>query len=430
MAVGGPDDAARHFTAALELAARRGGVGGAASGAGHGEVDVVGLVRRATEALARGRSARPRAGPRARPPRRSAPADQPVADRVGPAPRLRCGRAAQRRARTPPTGETGEALALLGDEPSRERARALSLHARALYNARSTTSPHGWPARRWRWPGRFELLDVVSDATATLALHDGVLRRRPDRPPGARGVVEHAHGAGDVSGGDAADGSSPRSCTSSAAGWPEAHDSFARAAGIARRVGLPVGAVRLRGTLPAGDNVLPRRRVGRGPRGRVHHGTVPARLLRGPADLARAACASRSRLLARWSRTRRRAAALLGALRLVALNADSRGHRRRRCLRRPRHGAGGPRRCGGRAGTVVAPALPRAPPALRPDARPTWPLGGGPRARRRAWPLAERGAGWRGRRGHHGAHHEAASRRGSVPRAWPGSPGPAPSTSG
>ena len=167
MAVGGPDDAARHFAAALELAARPGG-------ATAGEVDLVGLVRRTTEALvAAGQPGRARA--LARDHLDAAAGDQPVADRVD----LLLAYAAAallNDAWDTPLTELEEALALLGEEPTRERARALSLQARALYNAARHDESARVAGEAVALAARFELLDVVTDATATLALHDGVLR--------------------------------------------------------------------------------------------------------------------------------------------------------------------------------------------------------------------------------------------------------------
>ena len=105
---------------------------------------------------------------------------------------------------------------------------------------------------------------------------------------------------------------------------------------------------------------------------------------------------------------------------LVALNAAAAVIDAAQGRGRPGHGCRRSTTRSWRCWAAVAPALPRAHPALRPDARPPG-ARGGPRPRRASVGprCARRGAG-RGRRGHHGAHHAGASRRGFGPegQAW------------
>ena len=203
----------------------------------------------------------------------SAPADQRVADRVG----LLLAYAAAallNEAWDAPTDETGEALALLGDEPSRERARALSLHARALLQ-RGAARRVGPGGRRgaWRWRGASSCWTSSPRPTATLALHDGVSGDDLAALRALEVVVEHAHDAGDVFGRDAR--TVPRRAASPRARPAGGGPRLLRPGGRHGPPGRPaVGALRLRRTLPAGDDVLPRRRVGRRPRRRRHRRAV------------------------------------------------------------------------------------------------------------------------------------------------------------
>ena len=86
--------------------------------------------------------------------------------------------------------------------------------------------------------GRFELLDVVTDATATLALHDGVSGDDLTALRALEVVVEHAHDAGDVFG-EMRGRFLAAQVHLERGRLGEAHESFARAAGMARRVGRP-----------------------------------------------------------------------------------------------------------------------------------------------------------------------------------------------
>ena len=229
-----------------------------------GEVDLVGLVRRTSEALvAAGQPGRARA--LARDHLDAAAADQPVADRVD----LLLAYAAAallNDAWDTPLTELEEALALLGEEPSRERARALSLQARALYNAARHDESARVAGEAVALAARFELLDVVTDATATLALHDGVSGDDLTALQALEVVVDRAHGAGDVFG-EMRGRYLAAQLHLERGRLTQAHDSFALAAGMARAGRPALGAVRLRGPLPAGDDVLPAPGTGTRPSG-------------------------------------------------------------------------------------------------------------------------------------------------------------------
>ena len=163
MAVGGPEDAARHFESVLDLVSAH-------------EVDLPGdldfavLVARTADAIVAG-------GQPARAVRlveehlRGAPADLPAEDRA----RLLMAWATSALSNDifeESATATREALELLDPEPSRLRARALSLHARWL----SATGHHeeavGFAAEAMAMAQRFDLASVVSDVSTTLARID------------------------------------------------------------------------------------------------------------------------------------------------------------------------------------------------------------------------------------------------------------------
>ena len=160
MAVGGPDDAATHFEAALELVGTR----------QPEDVDVVGLIWRTSEAvIATGHPARALALVRDH--LASAPAGLDTTDRV----RLLLAQAAAallNETTDEPVDLTTEALELVGDEPSRLRAGALSIHARALHNGNHHEEAAQFASQALALAERFELPEIVTEAATTLAAVD------------------------------------------------------------------------------------------------------------------------------------------------------------------------------------------------------------------------------------------------------------------
>ncbi len=163
MTVGGPDDAATHYEAALELVARPGTKPPE-------DVDVVGLIWRTSEAvIATGHPARALAIVRDH--LASAPDDLATKDRV----RLLLAQAAAallNETTDEPTDLTSEALELVGDEPSRLRAGALSIHARALHNGNHHEEAARFASQALALAERFELPEIVTEAATTLAAVD------------------------------------------------------------------------------------------------------------------------------------------------------------------------------------------------------------------------------------------------------------------
>ncbi len=188
MSVGGPDEAAQHYQTALELV----GVSGT------DDVDPVALTVAAADALvASGHPHRARQLVADRLDRLAA--DTPAADRAlllmtlvlatlmldGP---------------HDPLPVSTEALALVPDEPTPQRARLLALHARALVDRGRDEEATRWAVEALELGQRLDVPGVVADATTTLA---GIDERSGD-PAGAErtlaGVVEQARRDGDAVG--------------------------------------------------------------------------------------------------------------------------------------------------------------------------------------------------------------------------------------
>jgi len=163
MTVGGPDDAATHFEAALEL------VSGPGASAPDG-VDLADLVTRTSEAvIASGHPARALALVQDQ--LKVAPPDLPPRDRVRLLLAL-AGAALLNEATDEPTDVTGEALELVGDEPGRLRARALSLHAQALLSGGHHEDAAASAGQALALAERFDVPEVVTEAVTTLATVD------------------------------------------------------------------------------------------------------------------------------------------------------------------------------------------------------------------------------------------------------------------
>jgi DNA-binding CsgD family transcriptional regulator len=189
MAVGGPDDAASHFTTVLELVARPGVP--VPDG-----VDVGLLVSRTAEALvASGQPGRAMALVRDHLDR--GPAAPAGFDRA----RLLlvwAGAALLTETADDPTAATSEALALAGEEPGRLRTRALSLHARALGVRGREEKAAVCAGEALAMAQRFAMPEVVAEATTTLATLDV---RAGDAESGVRAleaVVARAEEEGDT----------------------------------------------------------------------------------------------------------------------------------------------------------------------------------------------------------------------------------------
>ena len=163
MAVGGPDDAAEHFGAVLDLLA------GVHDGAPVG-VDTVDLVRRTSEALiASGHPGRAMALVRDH-------LDQ-TSTSLDPRSRARlllawAAAAVVNESRDDPTVATTEALALIGDEPGRLRTRALSLHARCLADEGRDEEAAKWAGEALAMAQRFGMHRTAAEAATTLATLD------------------------------------------------------------------------------------------------------------------------------------------------------------------------------------------------------------------------------------------------------------------
>ncbi len=192
MALGGPDDAARHYELALELVAQVGGTATIID-----QVDVVGLVLRASEAtVAAGH------------PFRGLALVQDQLDHLAEAgtaeQRVRLLHAVANIALLLDTGMdvlqmTTEALKLLPDEPAGPlRARLLSVHARAHADRRRDDEAARWAREALDLAKVFDLSDVAADAATTLAW----LEQRAGDPNASRRNLERtiseARAAGEV----------------------------------------------------------------------------------------------------------------------------------------------------------------------------------------------------------------------------------------
>ena len=189
MAVGGPDDAAEHFEAVLELLARPSTV--VPDG-----VDPVRLVRRTSEAvIASGHAGRAMALVRDH--LEQAPASLDPHDRA----RLLLTWAAAavvNESREDPTVATAEALALVGEEPSRLRTRALSLHARCLADESRDEEAATFAGEALAMAQRFEMHQAAAEAATTLATLDGRLGHFDSAGHALNGVVTAAQRSGDT----------------------------------------------------------------------------------------------------------------------------------------------------------------------------------------------------------------------------------------
>jgi DNA-binding CsgD family transcriptional regulator/tetratricopeptide (TPR) repeat protein len=159
LAVGGPDEAAEHFGAALELATSR-------SAAHTADLDIADLVVRTSDALiASGH------GDRAmRLVQEQLDRDQEPADRANLL--LAWSEAAMLGESVDPARATEQALALLGEEPDRLRTRALSLHARALLSTGRDKEAAAYAGEALALAQRFALSNVAAEAATTLATLD------------------------------------------------------------------------------------------------------------------------------------------------------------------------------------------------------------------------------------------------------------------
>ena len=189
MAVGGPDDAAEHFEAVLELLARPG------TPVPDG-VDPVTLVRRTSEAVVA--SGHPgRAMALVRDHLDQAPPALDPRDRA----RLLLAWAAAavvNESRKDPTVATAEALRLIGEEPGRLRTRALSLHARCLADEGRDEEAAKFAGEALAMAQRFELHQTAAEAATTIAALDGRLGHLDSAVRALEGVVAAAREAGNT----------------------------------------------------------------------------------------------------------------------------------------------------------------------------------------------------------------------------------------
>ncbi len=187
MAVGGPDDAAKHFEAVLELAA------GPTTALPEG-VDLVELVSLTKEAvIASGHPGRAKALVR----------DHLDQAELTPRGRARLlvawtGAALLEDSEGEPTRATEEALVLIGEEPGRLRTRTLSMHARALMFEGRDDEAAKHAGEALAMAQRFEMTDVVAEAATTLASLDDRLGDPETALRALEEVVVSAHVAGDV----------------------------------------------------------------------------------------------------------------------------------------------------------------------------------------------------------------------------------------
>ena len=183
MAVGGPDDAARHYETALELLADR-DVGRAAAG----EVDQVSLAARAGDALLASGDPH-RALQLVTDQLSRLPLDAPPQDRV----RLLLTLAASALGADSDVDAleaTTEAMNLLGSEPTPLRARAAGVHARANADRQRVDEAARWAAEACRLGEQLDLPRVVLDGATTLA----GLEERAGDPESSRRTLEQIVG--------------------------------------------------------------------------------------------------------------------------------------------------------------------------------------------------------------------------------------------
>ncbi len=226
MAVGGPDDAATHFEAALDLASR-----GDAD-----DVDLADLVIRTAEAVtASGHPARAKAllGDHLDRPVRAWSAHERA--------RLLVAWSASALLNEVVDDlriATGEALALVGEEPSRLRASALSLHAIAHAIADDDREAARYAGEALVMAQQLEVPRVVAEATTTLAKID---ERSGDAEPALKALLEVADDArarGDGYG-EMRGAYNLGSLHLERGLLAEAEEAFARAAAVAERLGQP-----------------------------------------------------------------------------------------------------------------------------------------------------------------------------------------------
>ncbi|MDX6325687.1 MAG: hypothetical protein QOK15_2041, partial [Nocardioidaceae bacterium] len=191
MAVGGPDDAAKHFEAALEVLAR------SAAALPEG-VGLAALVTRTTEAvIASGQPLRAMALVRDQLQR--APADLPPEERA----QLLMAWASAvllTESLDDPVTATAEALALLGEEPRPLRTHAQSLHARSLLKEGREEEAAEQAGEALAMAQRFGMLDVAAEATTTLARVDAEAGDTGTAVKALEGVVVAAQQSGDTDG--------------------------------------------------------------------------------------------------------------------------------------------------------------------------------------------------------------------------------------
>ncbi|CAA9348451.1 MAG: hypothetical protein AVDCRST_MAG34-1595 [uncultured Nocardioidaceae bacterium] len=188
MAVGGPDDAAKHFEAVLEILARPSTV--VPDG-----VALTGLVSRASEAfVASGHPGRAMALVRDH--LDQAPSDLPPRDRAR---LLMAWAAALLLTERPddPTEATREALELVGEQPSPLRTRAQSLHARALARQEREDEAAKHAGEALAMAQRFDLGQVATEAMTTLATLDVEAGDTETAVRALERVVDAAREAGD-----------------------------------------------------------------------------------------------------------------------------------------------------------------------------------------------------------------------------------------
>ena len=189
MTVGGPDDAAEHFEAVLELVARR-------EATPPEGVDVVALVRRTSEAvIATGHPGRAMALVRDH--LDQAPSTLDPRDRA----RLLLAWAAAavvNESREDPTVATAEALRLIGDEPGRLRTRALSMHARCLADESRDEEAAKYAGEALAMAQRYGMHQSAAEAATTLATLDRRLGHFDSAAQALSDVVSAARFAGDT----------------------------------------------------------------------------------------------------------------------------------------------------------------------------------------------------------------------------------------
>jgi DNA-binding CsgD family transcriptional regulator/tetratricopeptide (TPR) repeat protein len=185
LAVGGPDEAAEHFSAALELA-----IG--SSPEHTEELDLVGLVTRTSDALiASGHGDRAMRLVQEQLDREQHPTDRAKL-------LLAWADAALLSESVDPARATEQALALLGEEPDRLRTRALSLHARALSATGRDREAAAYAGEALALAQRFALSGVAAEAATTLATLDERAGDAENALQSLEELVAKAHADGDA----------------------------------------------------------------------------------------------------------------------------------------------------------------------------------------------------------------------------------------